>query len=233
MRRVILVKAMSEERHDISRYRTSQGIEGEFEPGSRGRVLRNKLGIRSKRQMDQAEGLALLKAQERYLHLVTSETTFTADVICRMHRDWLGRIYEWAGRYKSVELSKGSFRWPPARLVAQNMEAVERETLHRLTPCRGGTVAAVARAMAEVQAELLMVHPYREGNGRLARWVSDLMAMQAGLPAVDYGFRGKGSRLRRREYLQAVVSGYVKDYEPLTRFLAEAIERALRERGER
>jgi hypothetical protein len=46
------------------RYQPPAGPEGETEPGSRGRVLRNRLGIRRKREMDVAEYEALLRAQE-------------------------------------------------------------------------------------------------------------------------------------------------------------------------
>jgi cell filamentation protein len=37
------------------RYNTSHLIEDQYEPGSRGRVLRNLLGIKLKGEMDQAE----------------------------------------------------------------------------------------------------------------------------------------------------------------------------------
>ena len=90
---------------------------------------------------------------------------------------------------------------------------------------------AVAEQMARVQAELLMVHPFREGNGRMARWVCDLMAIQAGLPIPDYGFRGKGGKQNRERYLAAVVCGYRKDYQALARFLADAFRRVLPDRG--
>jgi len=147
-----------------------------------------------------------------------------------MHRDWLGGIYEWAGRYRTVELTKGSFRWPPAFRVTENMDTFEKGILARCTPCRAGPLAEVARCLAEVHAELLLIHPFREGNGRLARWVSDLMALQAGLPAPDYGLAGRGAGRRREAYLEAVREGYVRDYEPLTAFFVEALERRLRER---
>lgn len=41
------------------RYDASKLVEGQFEPGSHGRVLRNLLGIKSKREMDQAEAREL------------------------------------------------------------------------------------------------------------------------------------------------------------------------------
>jgi cell filamentation protein len=218
--------AAGAERH-ISRYRTSPGIEGEYEPRSHGRVLRNLLGITRKRQMDRREYEALVKAQRRYLGRITAETVFTAELVCQMHREWLGRIYPWAGKLRTVEMAKGGFRWPPARFIHQSLQELERQTLRRCTPCRPGPVAEVAASLAEVQAELLLVHPFREGNGRIARWLCDLMAMQAGLPALDYGFVGRGSRARRLRYLQAVRLGYDRRYEPLARFLAQAVERGL------
>lgn len=91
----------------------------------------------------------------------------------------------------------------------------------------------MARAAAEVQAEILLVHPFREGNGRMARWLSDLMAMQAGLPAPEYGFVGRGSTKRRTAYLRAVVAGYRNDYRPLSAILLEgfALAKAAEERG--
>jgi len=142
-----------------------------------------------------------------------------------MHRDWLGGIYDWAGRYRTVEVSKADFRWPPAHRVAVNMTALERGALAKHTPCRPGLVADVARRMAEVHAELLLIHPFREGNGRLARWVADLMAYQAGLPAPAYGFVGRGSKVRRTQYLEAVRDGYLGNYDDLADFFAEAMER--------
>src|ERR1700744_5597409 len=101
----------------MGRYDVHVGVEGEYEPGSRGRVLRNLMGIKSKRVMDQTETVALLRAQQQYISIVTELTHFTAAFICQMHREWLGGIYGWAGKYRTVEMSKGGFTWPPAHLV--------------------------------------------------------------------------------------------------------------------
>lgn len=210
-----------------SRYVTPSGPEVEYEPGSHSRVLRNRLGVRRKREMDRLEFEALITAQEKYLAGLGPNTRLTAAMLCRMHFDWLGGIYEWAGRYRTVELAKGDFRWPPARRIAQNMDAFDKGILKRCTPCPPGLLDEVARCIAQVHAELLLIHPFREGNGRLARWVSDLMAFQAGLPAPDYGFLGRNAIRRRTAYLEAVNKGYVQNYEPLTAFFVAALERRL------
>lgn len=75
-----------------SRY-TAQGPEAEFEPGSRGRVLRNLLEIRSAREMARAESRALLGAQERLVERFSLDHRFTANDVREIHRTWLGGIY--------------------------------------------------------------------------------------------------------------------------------------------
>ena len=212
-----------------ARYITPSGSQAEYEPGSHGRVLRNRLGIRSKRDMDRAEHEALVRVQAAYQRRIGPDTRFTAPMLCQMHRDWLGDIYEWAGEYRTVEVQKGDFRWPPAYRVPQNMDTLERSLLFRNTPCCPESLAQVALRIAEVHAELLLVHPFREGNGRLARWLADLMAFQAGLPPPDYAFRGKGSAGRKTQYLRAVSQGYLREYEALAAFFADALQRRLRD----
>jgi cell filamentation protein len=215
----------------FSRYTTPHGPEAEFQPGSRRKVLCNLLGITKKTEMDRAEYEALVRVQENYLKKITPKTRFTAVLICRMHRDWLGKIYPWAGEYRSVELQKGGFRWPPANRVAENMTTFERVCLSSNTPCQPGSIEKVAQRMAEVHAELLLIHPFREGNGRLARWLADLMSLQAGFPMPSYHLSGRGSKIRQKRYLNAVKAGYQMDYEPLKAFFAEAITRGREESG--
>ncbi len=208
----------------MNRYDVAAGVEGEFEPGSRHRVLRNLLGVKSKLEMDVLESEALIAVQADYYDRITSETRFAAELLCEMHRDWLGPIYSWAGQYRTVELAKGSFRWPPANMVAANMQRFEQETLALHTPCVAGTLEDVCHRLAVVHAELLLIHPFREGNGRLARWLADLMAAQAGLPPPLYQFRGRGSVRTKAHYLDAVIRGYAADYADLERFFAEAVK---------
>jgi cell filamentation protein len=45
----------------------AEGPEAEFEPGSRGRVLRNRLGIKSVREIERKESEALLSATEQMI----------------------------------------------------------------------------------------------------------------------------------------------------------------------
>src|SRR5437667_4927506 len=101
----------------MGRYRDASGSEGDAQPGSRARVPRNRLGIVRKRDLDRAEYDRLVHVQLEYLDRINLETKFTAAMIRDMHRDWLADLYDWAGQYRTVELAKGGFRWPPAHRV--------------------------------------------------------------------------------------------------------------------
>ncbi|MBM4025463.1 MAG: hypothetical protein FJ280_08650 [Planctomycetes bacterium] len=64
-----------------SRYVTPKGAEAEFEPGSRGWVLRNRLHIQRKLEMDRVEFEALLAAQSLYLRRMSDVMAFQAGLL--------------------------------------------------------------------------------------------------------------------------------------------------------
>jgi len=174
--------------------------------------------------MDRAEYEALVQAQAHYYDkVITPSTRITCKLLRRMHRDWLGGIYTWAGEYRSVELAKGDFVWPPSYIVPENMARFEQEMLAKHTPCKPRALEDACLSVAMVHADFLYIHPFREGNGRMARWLADIMLTQAGYPLPAYHFAGKGSRRARAEYLEAVRQGYDQRYEALARFFEEAV----------
>lgn len=201
------------------------GHEAESEPGSRGRVLRNLLGIKRVRDMNEAESQALLLAQDAALVRFGLDHRFTADDIRTLHRLWLGPIYAWAGEYRSVNIGKTGFQFAHAPLIPRLMADLERGALARLTPCHATGDAALASALAEVHAELILVHPFREGNGRLARLLALLMALQAGLPPLDFGpLAGAG----KRRYIASIHAALGHDYAPMAAMFLRVIERSRR-----
>jgi cell filamentation protein len=208
-----------------SRYDTSSLIEDQQEPGSRGRVLKNLLGIKTKREMGKVESRELLRTMEWMAEKYDAEHRFSADDICSMHRVWLGNIYEWAGRYRNVTMSKGGFLFASPAFIPRLMDDFERDILHRYTPCRAGSNNELVEALAVVHTEFLLIHPFREGNGRIARQLAVFMALQVGMSSLDLAII-KGTR--KEAYFAAVRSGLERDYEPMKRIFNEAISRTLR-----
>jgi cell filamentation protein len=74
--------------------------EAQFEPGSNGQVLKNRLGIASMQEMDAVEARALEQAMDVLVRTYGETHRFTATDLRDCYRIWLGNLYEWAGRYR-------------------------------------------------------------------------------------------------------------------------------------
>jgi len=193
----------------FDRYDTSSLPEAQFETGSLGRVLKNKLGIKRKREMDEAESVALKTATDKLIGMYDKDHRFTASDIRTMHKIWLGDIYDWAGEYRQVNVSKGDFHFAASLHIPQLMADFAKGPLCKHTPCNFKSMERVFQALAEVHVELVLIHPFREGNGRVARLLSTLMAFQAGLPMLNFrDIAGK----KKKDYFDAISSGLDRDY---------------------
>jgi cell filamentation protein len=118
-------------------------------------------------------------------------------------------------------VSKGSFFFAAAAQIPSLMNKFERDVLSRLTPCRPGLRDSILGALAETHVELVLIHPFRDGNGRTARALSILMALQAGLPLLDFSLLAD---VRKQDYFAAVQSGLDRDYKPMKELFNEIIE---------
>ena len=209
------------------RYKTTGLVEDTFEPGSRGRVLKNRLGITGKRKMDAVEASEQLKTLNNVVRIYDQKHRFVAADICHIHKLWLGEVYEWAGKYRQVNISKGNFTFAMARHIPELMEKFEQKALFEFTPCLATDKKKIIHAVAVVHTELILIHPFREGNGRLARILAVLMGLQAGLPPFDFGgISGKS----RQKYFAAVQAGMEYNYQPMEDIFTAVLRRTLREK---
>jgi cell filamentation protein len=125
-----------------------------------------------------------------------------------------------------VNVSKDDFPFAAAAQIPVLMESFERNLLRRYTPRHFKERAEVVRALAEIHVELVLIHPFREGNGRLARVLATLMALQAGLPLLDFSLVAEE---QKKKYFAAVQTGLDKNYKPMEMIFAAIIERTLAE----
>ena len=142
-------------------------------------VLPNLLGLSSLEDVQQAETEGFLLAEQSLLNELREDEVFDVAYIQEIHRRALGRVYGFAGRYRTVNLSKDGFTFPAALHLPQSMADFER-TMLRPLPHIWPVAASLVRDVARVHAELLFIHPFREGNGRTARVLANLMAYKNG-----------------------------------------------------
>ena len=110
-------------------------VEAQFERGSRRKVLKNLLGIKSKREMDVAEAKALKRTVDELVRTYEKDHRFTAVDICNMHKTWLREIYAWAGKYRQINMSKEDITLAAANQIPLLMTTFEEGPLRRHTPC--------------------------------------------------------------------------------------------------
>jgi len=131
-------------------------------------------------------------------------------------------VYSWAGTYRQVNVSKAGFMFAAAGQIPRLMQEFEAGCLARFTPLESGC-RDIPLALAETHAELLLIHPFREGNGRMARLLAKLMSLQAGIEIAGFDTL---IRQRREEYFAAVRAGLDRNYTPMRALFDSVIEGA-------
>lgn len=205
-----------------SRYDTSGNPEAEFEPGSEGRVLVNKLGITDLNEMDNIELELLDQLCDAVIDTVSEDQTISSVDLCRWHHRWLGNVYPWAGHYRTVNMGKGEFMFAAAEQIPRLMEKLDTELFPVYTPCVGMSETRLATAIATVHIEVILVHPFREGNGRLSRLLANVMALQAGWPELDFSAWDE----KRGAYFAAIQAG-MEDAGPMTEVVRQVLRESL------
>lgn len=191
----------------IDRYQVT-GPEGVFEPGSNDEVLANKLGLVSPGDMAEVELLLLEQLYEAVLVDDFPRRRLSFKDIRHWHRRWLGNVYPWAGEVRSVNMSKGGFPFAAANLLLGLLTEFEERVLSQSTPCMGMSREMLVSAIARTHVEFIVIHPFREGNGRLSRLLADVMAVQAGFSSLDYSVWDAA----KEDYFAAIQQGGPNDY---------------------
>jgi len=204
------------DRYDIT------GSQGALQAGSDGEVLQNKLGIVRLEDMNEAELVLLQKLYVEVLREHLPPGRISILHLRRWHRRWLGNVYDWAGQYRSVNMSKDGFPFAPAAQLPRLMRIFDTEYLARYTPCSGMDDAELVEAIAILHVEFILMHPFREGNGRVSRLLADVMAVQAGRELLDYSSWEKN----KAAYVAAIQKGMECDYEPMKHWVSLAMQPA-------
>jgi cell filamentation protein, protein adenylyltransferase len=174
-------------------------------------VLRNIPGIRSAKTLARFEAIATAaRAEEPFPAGRLSVTHYRA-----IHRHLFQDVYAWAGRFRTVRISKGGSAFCYPEYIAREMA-----TLFSSLSKRGffGGLAndAFAREAARFLATLNAIHPFREGNGRAQTAFLVLLADHGGHP-LDL------ARLHPKAFMAAIVESFQSTDAALVRQIVRLI----------
>lgn len=113
-----------------------------------------------------------------------------------------------AGEVRSVNMSKGGFLFAAANLLPGLLRNYEEKVLSQSTPCMGMSRETLVSVIARTHVEFIVIHPFREGNGRLSRLLADVMVVQAGFHSLDYSVWDAA----KEDYFAAIQQGGPNDY---------------------
>ena len=121
--------------------------------------------------------------------------TGTFHGLCRIHSALFRGLHAFAGKMRTLNISKGNFRFANSLYLKEAVAAIERMP---------------EKTFEEIIAkyvEMNIAHPFMEGNGRAMRiWLDGMLKRSLGL-VVDW------RRISRSEYLQAMERSPVNDLE--------------------
>ena len=185
-------------------------------PEDEGEILPNLLGLTDRKEIDIAETEGIIEAQAIVIDELSDKTIFDLQYIYRIHSLAFGRLYSFAGKLRTVNISKGSFMFPSAEFLNNSMTSFENEILSSL-PDSYPDKTSLIKDIAAVHAELLFIHPFREGNGRTARILANAMAAKQGYEFLRFsGITG----MKLEEYIAAVQCAASKDYSLMEKVIA-------------
>ena len=145
-------------------------------PGSN--VLRNKMGITNSTRLATIEGtISVLKMAE--LDEFPLQATFDTHHLKEIHRHIFEDIYDWAGEFRTVEISKGIPFCFCANIQTQLdrlFDSLREERYLRGIDDRSLYVSRLAYYLGELNA----IHPFREGNGRTQRKLLEQLVRESG-----------------------------------------------------
>jgi len=174
-------------------------------------VLKNKLDIRDPDQLDRAERrFARQRARQGI-----PRGDFDLKHLQSIHKHLFQDVYDWAGKVRTVEISKGGSHFQPTQYVENGMADVHR----RITQAgyfQGSSRQAFAAEAGKILGDVNYVHPFREGNGRVQLLYLKQLAEKA-------GHRLDLKRIEQSSWMDASREAHSGDYSAMTK----CIERAL------
>lgn len=160
-------------------------------------VLENKLGITSAPELAEAEErISKKKAIELFENGVLDKLEAGKFASLKaIHKYLFEDIYNFAGELRTVNISKGNFRFAPLMYLEAALENIDKMPQSNFDE------------IIEKYVEMNIAHPFREGNGRSTRiWLDCILKKEIG-KVVDW------SQVDKEDYLLAMERSPIKDIE--------------------
>ena len=160
-------------------------------------ILDNKLNITNQIELSKAEEkISKQKAKQLFdSGDIKKVKVGTFEGLAYIHNYLFEDIYDFAGKIRTVNISKGDFRFAPLMYLEHSLEHIDKMP------------QTTFDQIIEKYVEMNIIHPFREGNGRATRIWLDLILKKEIKQVINWNLVDK------EEYLSAMQRSVVKDIE--------------------
>ena len=110
----------------------------------------------------------------------------TVNGLKQIHGYLFGGLYDFAGKIRTVNISKGGFKFAAAEFLPETLDQIEKMSEDSFDQ------------IIDKYVEMNVAHPFREGNGRTTRIWLDLILKRSLKKCVDW------SQINKKDYLEAL-----------------------------
>lgn len=142
-------------------------------------VLKNKLNIRNKDELKAAEE-EFTAVKQLVLLQDPVKGYFTKTHLLRIHRFLFEDVYPFAGQIRREQISKGDTMFYPPDTIDRERNRVFA-AIHENKLLKEKKASEQIQNLSWTMAELNIIHPFREGNGRSIRELIRCMALVYGI----------------------------------------------------
>lgn len=160
-------------------------------------VITNKLGITDSPTLAREEERISKKSATRLFeqNLLNNMPSGTWTTLQDIHKVLFQDIYDFAGELRTVNISKGNFRFVPVMYLSEAIKTIESMPQNSFDE------------IVEKYVEMNVAHPFREGNGRSMRlWFDHMLCVEL-QKTIDW------SQIDKEKYLSAMERSPVNDLE--------------------
>jgi Fic-DOC domain mobile mystery protein B len=134
--------------------------------------------ITTRGELDYFEAANMRKA-EQWAFGRNHKDLLTPDFIRRLHKQMFGDVWKWAGNYRATEKNIGVITWDIGPELRQLCDNVRYQIEH--------SSYEPDELAARFHHQLVKIHPFPNGNGRISRIMADLVLVSLGQPRFSWG----------------------------------------------
>ena len=177
----------------------------------------NIQGITDKNIINELESRGIATAELWILNLDV-EVTVTIGLILDIHKLAFSDLYDWAGKWRNVEVVVGQLTPPSPVQLPQLMYQFVDHLNYKFY--KATSLEDKLDCLVYVHYEFVKIHPFNNGNGRTGRLLMNLIALKLGFHPIEL-YHQSGEK--RSTYIKAMKEADDGNFKLLRSLIAEEI----------